>query len=55
MKESLYVIKHVDFHKIFASIFSAIFSTASILKILSQTNGQDGYKMDRFLSHLKHS
>ena len=36
--------------KIFASIFSAY--TTSILKILSQTNWQDGYKMDRFLSNL---
>ena len=37
VKESLYMIKeHVDFHKIFASIFSAC--TTFILKIRSQTN-----------------
>ena len=35
VKESLYVIKHVDFHKTFASIFSAY--TTSILKIHSYT------------------
>ena len=33
VKEFLYAIKHVDFHKTFASIFSAY--TTSILKILS--------------------
>ena len=44
---------HVDFHKTFASNFSAY--TTSILKILSQTNWQDGYKMDRFWSYLKYS
>ena len=44
---------HVDYHETFASIFSAY--TTSTLKILSQTNWQDGYKMDRFLSHLIYS
>ena len=41
---------HGNFDKIFASVFSAY--TTSILKIILQTNSQDGhgYKMDRFLS-----
>ena len=44
---------HVDFHKTFASIFSAY--SPSILRILSykQTGGQNGYKVGRFLSYLK--
>ena len=37
---------HVDFHKTFASILSAY--TTSMLKILSETKWQDGYKIDRF-------
>lgn len=44
---------HVYFHKPFASNFSAW--TTSILKILTQTNWQNRYNMDRFWGHLKHS
>ena len=43
----LYLIKHMCILTKFLLRFSQAYST-SILKILWQTNSQDGYKMDRF-------
>ena len=48
VKESLYVTKHTwILRKLFCLKFLGLYTT-SILKVLTQTNRQDGYKIDRF-------